>query len=143
MFRHNNDAGLKETAEPKPVPSVEEKLHSDNGSRPAAIGFADVPAATLKELVEKNLKWSQIIYEQNRKINHKLLWNTIANWVRLVIIIVPLAIALFFLPRIISDYNCLVKGTCQNTTGAKSVEDLLKYLPLGPAESDRLKAILK
>ena len=87
---------------------------------------------SLKELLEKNLKWSQIIYEQNRKINNKLLWSAIANWLRLLIIVVPFILAIIYLPAIIKNF----KDQYMNFLGASqsgkasSVEDIINLLPI-------------
>lgn len=99
----------------------------------------------LRDLLEKNLKWSQIIYEQNRKINNKLLWAAIANWVRLAIIIIPLALALWFLPPFIKDFQNLYNQFFSTTTNSgkpTSIEDFIKILPLNAQEAAQLKAII-
>ncbi|OGH80467.1 MAG: hypothetical protein A3I29_03070 [Candidatus Magasanikbacteria bacterium RIFCSPLOWO2_02_FULL_44_11] len=100
---------------------------------------------SLKELLEKNLKWSQIIYEQNRKINNKLLWSAVANWLRLLIIVVPFILAIIYLPAIIKNF----KDQYMNFLGASqsgkasSVEDIINLLPINSAERERVKALLK
>ncbi|HLD60524.1 MAG TPA: hypothetical protein VJA27_00070 [Patescibacteria group bacterium] len=145
MYKHStppNESSNKPSEEtnPKP-PSVQEKIHG-NPSVPHATGGAD--AAQLKELLEKNLKWSQIIYEQNRKINHKLLWAAIASWLRFLIIAVPLILAILYLPRLIKEFQCSFLGGTDCPAGQKNGnENLLKLLPLDPAQKEQLKAILK
>src|SRR3990167_10262362 len=100
---------------------------------------------SLKELLEKNLKWSQIIYEQNRKINNKLLWSAVANWLRLLIIVVHFILAIIYLPAIIKNF----KDQYMNFLGASqsgkasSVEDIINLLPINSAERERVKALLK
>ncbi len=97
----------------------------------------------LKELLEKNLKWSQIIYEQNRKINHKLMWSAIASWLRFLIILIPLTLGLLLIPQLARDYNCLVKGVNCSEKSRGSIENLLKVLPLDDAQREELKKIVK
>jgi len=104
---------------------------------------------SVKNLLEKNLKWSQIIYEQNRKINHKLMWAAIAGWLRLLLILAPLIIALFYLPPIIksvwSNFNNIT-GYSQGAGDSKngnSLENLLKVFNLNTQQKEQLKTILK
>ena len=102
---------------------------------------------SLKELIEKNLKWSQIIYEQNRKINNKLLWAAIFGWFKIILIVVPLILAYIYLQPMLSgvlkQYGSLL-GVDQ-PAGAKpaSIESLLNMLNLDPAKQEQLKALLK
>lgn len=134
MFRHKNTADQKE--EIKTV-SPEEKKPTPK-----------TDTETIKELLEKNLKWSQIIYEQNRKINNKLMWSAIANWFRILIIVIPLALAIWFLPPVIkglqNTYGGLLGGkTATDTNNSNSIDQLLKILPLDPAKQEQLKVLLK
>ncbi len=104
--------------------------------------------AIIKELLEKNLKWSQIIYEQNRKINNKLMWSAIASWFRILLIVVPLILAIWFLPPLIqglqNTYGSLFGGKSSSTTpNSSSIDQLLKILPLDPAKQEQLKMLLK
>ncbi len=102
----------------------------------------------LKELIEKNLKWSQIIYEQNRKINSKLMWMAIASWVKLALILVPLILAIFFLPPllkgVLSQYGELLgAGSVDSNQKMNSFDSVIKLLNLDPAKQEQLKALLK
>ena len=144
MFRHKNMTEQKDknmsddkktTAADLPV-VVENKpiIKTDN--------------ETIKELLEKNLKWSQIIYEQNRKINNKLMWSAIGSWFRIFLIVVPLIFAIWFLPPIIqglqSTYGSLLGGGATSSkSNSNSIDQLLKMLPLDPAKQEQLKALLK
>ncbi|HYE59786.1 MAG TPA: hypothetical protein VEA18_01215 [Candidatus Kapabacteria bacterium] len=82
---------------------------------------------TLQELVEKNIKWSQVVYEQNRKILRRMTLMTIASYVRLFLILIPLLIALIYLPPLISGYveqmNALL-GSGENG-GRMNLQDIL------------------
>ncbi|MBI2437177.1 MAG: hypothetical protein HYV41_05595 [Candidatus Magasanikbacteria bacterium] len=64
----------------------------------------DLSNAELKELIEKNIKWSQVIYNQNRKINHRLTWMTIGSYLRLALIVVPLILGIIYLPPLIMEF---------------------------------------
>lgn len=105
---------------------------------------SDSPAA-LRDLLEKNLKWSQIIYEQNRKINNKLLWSAIAGWTRVIILLIPFILAAIFLPPYVRDFkdryfNWIEKAQSGKTTNS---EDLINLLPLSASERERVKAMLQ
>ena len=102
----------------------------------------------IKELLEKNLKWSQIIYEQNRKINSKLMWTAIAGWFRLFIVLASIVLATWYLPGVIKNlqdkYGSLlgIKPSVQSLPSG-SIEQLMKVLPLDAAKQEQLKALLK
>lgn len=105
----------------------------------------------LRELMEKNLKWSQIIYEQNRKINNKLLWSAIAGWLRIFLIVVPIILAIIYLSPIMKSafnaYQRLLGGGTNktNTTNinTQSLEQLMNLLPLNAAQREQIKATIK
>lgn len=132
MFRHK-ETTTDEAKKPEPV-----------------VAEAVKTAPGLKELIEKNLKWSQIIYEQNRKINNKLLWSAVANWLRLMVIVVPIVLAILFLgpmlKNIWSQYSDLLGGVTAVDKGMPqqgSLESLFKLFNLDPAKQEQLKALLK
>jgi len=105
----------------------------------------------LQKLVEKNLKWSQIIYEQNRKINSKLFWMSVFGWIKALIIIIPIVLAILFLPPLVTGWVERYNGILGNTaiTGAglnastTQLDKLLQLLPLDTAQKEQLKAMLK
>lgn len=112
------------------------------GNAPGPRG--DAEAVGLKELLEKNLKWSQIIYEQNRRISRKLAWAAVASWLRFLIIAVPIILGLLYLPPLIRQYRCLFKkdASCPKNSGA-SFDNLLKSLPFDQSQRVKLQEILK
>lgn len=103
----------------------------------------------LKDLLEKNLKWSQIIYEQNRKIHSKMLWTAVAGWVRVFLILAPLVWAIYYLPGVVKNFQDKYgglfgsKSTNSQIPAVGSMEQLLKVLPLDAAKQEQLKALLK
>ena len=102
---------------------------------------------TVKELLEKNLKWSQIIYEQNRKLNNKLLWMAVSSWLRMLLIVVPLILGILYLPSLFQklqgQYGSLLNSAATGKTSPDSIESLLKILPLNDIQRQQLKTILK
>lgn len=149
MFRHKNTNEEKNTE-----PKIEEiKKETSSVEKPPVLEKTSnlkTDSEMIKELLEKNLKWSQIIYEQNRKINNKLLWASIASWIRVLIIAVPLILAVWFLPPIVQNlmdtYKNLLGGKVPVgtiTPNVNTIDQLLKTLPIDPAKQEQLKALLK
>lgn len=102
------------------------------------------------ELLEKNLKWSQIIYEQNRKINRKLLWSSVMSWVYFIIIVGPIVLAAVYLPPIVGNIYNQYQGLLGNVSAVKtqmptqtSLDQILKMFPIDAAQEARLKSLLK
>ena len=138
LFKHPEEKGEKKPEQPAVKAAVAET--------PPPSPAKDTSPAALRELIEKNLKWSQIIYEQNRKINSKLFWQAVANWLRLLLIVATFAIAAWFLPpllgnlmdqytSIISDPGAAVKSG--------TVNNLLKNLPLSPEQKNAINNYLQ
>jgi hypothetical protein len=86
----------------------------------------------LKELIEKNIKWSQVIYEQNRKIKHRLTLMVIGDYLKLLIIVVPIILALIYLPPLLkgalNQYSSLL-GI--GGGGVNQVNDILSQVSGG------------
>lgn len=90
-----------------------------------------------RELLEKNLKWSQILYEQNRKIKRKLSWLILLGWARFLIIAIPLVLALWFLPPLIRSlsvtYGNFFKDLSTGRVAPDSIRQFMKFAPPAPA----------
>ncbi len=144
MFKHTQHIS-SDSQTGNPAPAIVEVANAENPA-PATKAEPD-----LRELIEKNLKWSQIIYEQNRKINNKLLWAAIAEWLKIFLIVVPLILGIWFMAPLLknvwSQYSELL-GTDNtvNTSDQKSssFDNLLKlFKDLDPAKQQQLKALLQ
>ncbi len=147
MFRHKDSPSQQTNTEA--VVSAQD-ASSSVSSKDAVRG--QETEASLKELIEKNLKWSQIIYEQNRKLNSKLFWMAAASWIKILIIILPLVAAVLFLPPLLkgvwSQYGSFFgvssdKNNNDKAASPNSLEGLIKMLNLDPAKQEQLKALLK
>ncbi|PLX26437.1 hypothetical protein C0581_04500 [Candidatus Parcubacteria bacterium] len=57
----------------------------------------------LKELIEKNIKWSQVIYNQNKKIKHRMTMMVIGSYLRLLLIVAPIILGIIYLPPLMSN----------------------------------------
>lgn len=144
MFRHKEDS--------KPVihdPAPVSEVAAAKASPPELPTPTPAPKSssdTTKELLEKNLKWSQIIYEQNRRINNKLLWTAIANWLRLIFWIVVIGASIWFSLPLYLNYKTKLDAFFYNAQTAKDInspESFLKLLPIDSAKQEQLKALLK
>lgn len=58
---------------------------------------------TVKELVEKNIKWSQVLYKQNKKMSRRLTFMAVGSYIRLFIILAPIVLGIIYLPRLIDE----------------------------------------
>lgn len=146
MFRHKITTTSSEGSIDK---KAEEKVEEKNDKKVDTVAKLPVVEneATIKELLEKNLKWSQIIYEQNRKINSKLLWTAIGSWFKVFLILIPLILAAIFLVPMLKNlssvYADLLTGGVPSTKSTDSLEQMMKLLPINSAQQEQLKAILK
>ena len=104
--------------------------------------------AGLRTLLEKNLKWSQIIYEQNRRISRRMLWTSIAAWLKWLLLLAVLVWTAWFvwpmLRALPAQYEAVTK---QLLPGQKldpaTLEKILKMMPLTDAEKAQIKAMNK
>ncbi len=83
----------------------------------------------LTVLIEKNIKWSQVIYNQNRKIQRRLSWIVFGSYLRLFLILIPVILGIIYLPPLISDFWAQY-GSAVGASGQTFREylDLLKSL---------------
>lgn len=100
------------------------------------------PTDDIKTLLEKNLKMSEIIFEQNKKIKNRLTMMIVGNYVKLLLVIIPLIIAFIYLPPllapVLSQYNELLGGGAGETVDFSSI---LKTL--SPQEIIKVQEMLK
>lgn len=119
------------------------------------IGKKELPGAkseiqSLKELVEKNLKWSQIIYEQNRRISRRLLWQSIFSWIKWLLIGAVMVWSVWYgwpvIKGLTNQYNSIMKQLEPVTGGkfdASALDKILKNLSLTPEQQEQVKALTK
>lgn len=102
----------------------------------------------VRELLEKNLKWSQIIYEQNRRIYRHLWMNAIFTWVKWAIILAVLALGTYFawplVKNLEAQYSLIMKQfNPSRPLDESAVESILNILPLDKINQDQVKALVK
>ncbi len=155
MFRHKEGSDRQNEEKKRSEEHKEENVEKKEEKAVSPAHHSAVKEGgdlEIKELLEKNLKWSQIIYEQNRRINRKLVWAAVASWFRLFLILIPLLLALWFLPPYIrqiaesysSLFNFSPETNSSNTApNTESVESLLKVLPLSEVQKEQIRAMMK
>lgn len=140
MFKHKEKVIVEPEAKEPPPSAKTEASEAPALRAPATLD--DVRA-----LLEKNLKWSQIIYEQNRKLNRKLIWSAVASWLPFIIIMVPIVFGLIYLPSIISNlqasYGQLFNQSKAGLPTNTSLKNVLDLLPINSVEREQLKAMIK
>jgi hypothetical protein len=123
---------------------------TENKDKTETVKAEPVTLEKLNELLTNNLKWSQIIYEQNRKINRKLFWASFFDYLKMAIILVPLIIGfVYLLPSINNLMNTV--GSLYGITNPKngsteqsaSIDALLNQFPLDQAKKEQIKALLR
>lgn len=84
----------------------------------------------LKELIEKNIKWTQVVYEQNQKIKHRITMMVIGSYLRLLLIVVPIIFAVIYLPPLLrpvfEQYSALLGGAGGVSQG--QIQELFKVI---------------
>lgn len=140
-------------------PDVEEK--NGKPAIPQFIGNGKTTAITgktlttpdIRELVEKNLKWSQIIYEQNRRIIRRLFWSTFLAWFKWIVILGVLSASVWYgwplMKNLVGQYQNLLGQfgiTASETDTNINAADLQKKLDglnLTPQQTEQVKAMIK
>lgn len=144
MFRHEKKSSKEDPKEEKTKEErLPEKKEKEETEKPPILSHS-TDNEVLNKLLEKNLKWSQIIYEQNRRINRKLIWMAVAGWVRLLIFVLPIILAIIYLPPFAKELWDVYMGVATGTGGAESGSMIGKLLELLGGESgSQVKAIFK
>jgi len=57
----------------------------------------------LKALVEKSIRWSQVLHEQNKKILRRMTWMAVGSYIRLALFLIPLIVGIIFLPPLLKQ----------------------------------------
>jgi len=147
MFRHKTSVNSAEMKTEKKEEEVKVDTKEKLLEKTEEISPVNEKEASVKDLLEKNLKWSQIIYEQNRKINNKLIWAAIGSWIKVFLILIPLILAAILLApmakNLSSLYSDLLSGGLPSNKSADSLGQMMKLLPLNSAQQEQFKAILK
>ena len=102
----------------------------------------------IKSLIEKNTQLVQTVYEQNRKIKHRLTMMVIGSYVRLGLVLLPIILAVIFLPPVVekiwAQYGGLLRGfgIPANSSSGPQLNQLPIDKVINNASSDQIKSIL-
>lgn len=119
-------------------------VESDNSEKEVATPVVeqshDTPPMSMEEmqaLVEKNIKWSQVIYNQNKKIQRRLTMMVVGSYIRLFLILAPIIIGIMYLPAFIGTVlDQYGGGTSMNNFDIKTIMNVLKSGVTTPSVED-------
>lgn len=110
----------------------EEEKHGDDG---------------LRKLVEKNIKWTQVVYEQNRQIKRRLTIMAVGSYLRLFIIVVPIILAIIYLPpifkQVFQQYSELLGGIGAVKGGSAGLNQIPFDKILGNLSQGQIQELLE
>lgn len=125
--------------EKKEGKKIDDEIPEINKHPKVDVNVHTLDNSSLKDLVEKNIKWSQIIYEQNRKIKHRLTLMVVGSYLRLAIIVIPIILGLIYLPPLAKDlweqYNQVLGGA---TGGSLPINEIINSI-----SGEQINEILK
>ncbi len=98
----------------------------------------------LRELIEKNIKWSQVIYNQNKKIRRRLTMMVLGSYIRLALILTPIVLALIYLPPLLDQYISQFGSLLGGSAGdVKSLYDIGSLLRGAGVDESQLQGIIE
>lgn len=77
---------------------------NNEGTGLSNLSIQEEKSLNVEEMLKKNLQWSQIIYEQNKKIKRRLnlmVWGGVVKWL---IILAPIILGIIYLPALLKPY---------------------------------------
>ena len=147
-----NASPEKKSAESTPVKTVTPEKENDKkpevshfiGNSKTSAVTKDATLAEVKELLEKNLKWSQIIYEQNRRISRRLLWSALLSWFKWIVIAVAVVVGTWYsypyVKNALMQYQSLVGTIQSSSTSTAKLDQILNSLSLPQQQIEQIKA---
>lgn len=84
-----------------------------------------------KKLLQENLKVSKAILKITEKTRRYIFWSQVASWFKLLLIIVPIILAVLYLPSLIESWQAQIQdilpfGSVQQFQGASDLLDQLQ-----------------
>ena len=92
---------------------------------------------SLKELIEKNIKWSQVVYHQNKAIKHRLTIMVLGGYIRLALILTPIILGIIYLPPFVSDIKIRYESVMSNLGSDSDISDILQQFLGGEQDSTK------
>ena len=90
---------------------------------------------SLKELIEKNIKWSQVVYHQNKAIKHRLSLMVLGSYLRLALILTPNVLGIIYLPPFVADIKTRSESVMNNLGSNSDISDILQQFFGGEQEN--------
>lgn len=90
---------------------------------------------SLKDLIEKNIKWSQVLYTQNKAIKRRLTIMAFGSYVRLVLILTPIILGIIYLPPLVADWLGKYHDLLNTASSSIPLEQIFEQLFGGGASS--------
>lgn len=125
MSSKNNDKEIEEPLE------LDESENSEVPATAASLSEVAAAVTEMRRELRKSLAWSQIIHQQNKRIQHRLTMMTLGNYIRLLILLSPLIIAAIYLPPILRravEFYDTVMTTTTNAIPTRSLETVRQWL---------------
>jgi len=86
---------------------IKKKKETDNSFAKKDLNLPDSEKINtqdgLEELIKKNIQWSQIIYEQNKKIKRRITFMVVGSYLRLALFFIPLILGIIYLPVLLGN----------------------------------------
>ncbi len=90
---------------------------------------------SLKELIEKNIKWSQVVYNQNKGIKRRLTMMVLGSYIRLFLILTPIVLGIIYLPPFVADLQNKFESAIGDASGSATISELLQQF-IGSEQKD-------
>lgn len=94
---------------------------------------------SLHGLIEKNIKWSQVIYNQNKKIKHRLTMIVIGNYLRLFLLFAPIIFGILYWPEISASFNQYLNQYLGAGSQSFNLTNLLHSAQIDPSQLQNLQ----
>lgn len=90
---------------------------------------------SLKELIEKNIKWSQVVYHQNKAIKHRLSLMVLGSYLRLALVLIPIVLGIIYLPPFFSDIKTRYESVMSSLGNNSDISDILRQFFTGQQDN--------
>lgn len=64
----------------------------------------------LIQKIEESIAWSKKVFEGQERLRRYLFWNTVGNFLRLALVLIPIIIGLLFLPSLLRDASTMFQS---------------------------------
>lgn len=88
----------------------------------------------IKNLLEENIAISKAILKSAEKTKHYIFWSQIASWIKLLLILIPIILAIIYLPALLEKASTQMRsifnplGDSGSLNQIKDIESFLQQL---------------